>query len=277
MTTWLITGCSSGLGRALAEAVLREGHRVVATARDAETLSDLASQYPETVLAVTLDITESTHAVRAVTQGLERFGEIDVLVNNAGYGYRAAIEEGTAEDITTQFETNVHGPVRLIQAVLPAMRAQKSGTIVNISSISARFQPEGSGFYSASKAALEALTGSLRKEVEPLGIRVFTIEPGAFRTEFAGRSLQQSASAISDYADTAGKRRIENDTAHGTQPGDPAKAATAIINVVTGEATPPRMLLLGSDAVSVVSNILSTELDAINEWKHLSTSTDLDA
>lgn len=211
MTTWLITGCSSGLGRALAEAVLREGHRVVATARDAETLSDLASQYPETVLAVTLDITESTHAVRAVTQGLERFGEIDVLVNNAGYGYRAAIEEGTAEDITTQFETNVHGPVRLIQAVLPAMRAQKSGTIVNISSISARFQPEGSGFYSASKAALEALTGSLRKEVEPLGIRVFTIEPGAFRTEFAAHSSNrraQSATTQTPPASAASKTTL---------------------------------------------------------------------
>ncbi|NED67217.1 SDR family NAD(P)-dependent oxidoreductase, partial [Streptomyces sp. SID10244] len=164
-----------------------------------------------------------------------------VLVNNAGYGYRAAVEEGEDEPVQRLFDTHVFGTARTVKAVLPGMRARRSGTIINISSIGARMSPAGSGYYSAVKAAIEALTLSLRREVAPLGIRAIVVEPGAFRTDFAGRSLTQSADAIADYADTAGKRRIENDTVHGTQPGDPTKAAAALITVAES-ADPPYFL-----------------------------------
>src|SRR5690242_4887341 len=232
MSTWFITGSSSGLGRDLARAVLGAGYNAVVTARNAESLSDLTEAYPDTALPVALDVTDSGQVAAAVREGEERFGGIDVLVNNAGYGYRAAVEEGDEADVATLFATNLFGPVTLIKAVLPDMRARRSGTIVNISSIGARICPPGSGYYAATKAALEAVTNSLRKELQPLGIRALSVEPGGFRTDFAGRSLAQSAEAIADYAETAGKRRKENDTAHGNQPGDPAKAAAAIITAV---------------------------------------------
>ena len=247
MTTWLITGCSTGLGRALAQAVLARGDNAVVTARDTSTLQDLATEFPTTALAVALDVTEQSQVDAAVQQAEERFGAVDVLVNNAGYGYRAAIEEGSDEDVRTLFDTNVFGPVAMIKAVLPGMRSRRSGAIVNISSIGARISPPGSGYYSASKAALEGLSGSLQKEVKPLGISVTVVEPGGFRTDFAGRSLTQSAEAIADYADTAGKRRKEHDTVHGTQQGDPDKAAAAIITAVEAPET-PGFLLLGEDA-----------------------------
>ena len=204
-----------------------------------------------------------------------RFGTVDVLVNNAGYGYRGAVEEGDEEGITEQFATNFFGPVNLIKAVLPGMRAARSGTIVNISSISAQIGPPGSGYYSSSKAALEALSASLRKEVGPLGISVIVVEPGAFRTDFAGRSLRQAETPIADYADTAGKRRKENDTVHGTQPGDPDKAAQAIITAVAS-ATPPSFLLLGNDALKIVRGILDDRRAEIETWQHLSATTDID-
>jgi NAD(P)-dependent dehydrogenase (short-subunit alcohol dehydrogenase family) len=199
-----------------------------------------------------------------------------VLVNNAGYGYRAAIEEGDERDVQTLFATNVFGPVALIKAVLPGMRSRRSGTIVNVSSIGARISPPGSGYYSATKAALEGITGSLRKELQPLGITAVSIEPGGFRTDFAGRSLTQSAEAIDDYADTAGKRRKEHDTAHGTQPGDPAKAAQAIITVVDSQDA-PELLLLGTDALAAMGSVLDRQRAEIDAWKDLSASTDLDA
>src|SRR5690349_12067758 len=219
MSTWLITGSSSGLGRALAGAVLDAGHNAVVAARNADSVRDLTEAHPDTTLAVALDVTDSDQVAAAVRQGEERFGGIDVLVNNAGYGYRAAVEEGDEADVAALFATNVFGPVALIKAVLPGMRARRRGAIVNISSIGARICPPGSGYYAASKAALEGLSGSLREELDPLGISVTVVEPGAFRTDFAGRSLTQSAAPIADYAQTAGRRRIENDSAHGTQPG----------------------------------------------------------
>ncbi|MDQ1583332.1 MAG: hypothetical protein QOF36_1386, partial [Microbacteriaceae bacterium] len=225
MTTWFITGCSTGLGRALAAAVLERGDNAVITARSADSVADLAGSHPETALSIALDVTDHDQVKSAVSAAEERFGSVDVLVNNAGYGYRAAIEEGDAQDVQKLFATNVFGPVDLIKAVLPGMRARRSGTIVNVSSIGARISPPGSGYYSATKAALEGITGSLRKELQPLGITAISVEPGGFRTDFAGRSLTQSAEAIDDYAGTAGKRRKEHDTAHGTQPGDPVKAA----------------------------------------------------
>jgi NAD(P)-dependent dehydrogenase (short-subunit alcohol dehydrogenase family) len=276
MTTWFITGCSTGLGRALAAAVLDRGDNAVITARSLESIADLADSHPGTALPLVLDVTDSDQVASAVQHAEARFGAVDVLVNNAGYGYRAAIEEGDGEDVQKLFATNVFGPVALIKAVLPGMRARRSGTIVNVSSIGARISPPGSGYYSATKAALEGITGSLRKELQPLGITAMSVEPGGFRTDFAGRSLTQSAEAIADYAETAGKRRKEHDTAHGTQPGDPAKAAQAIITVVTSPDA-PELLLLGTDALAAIGGVLDGQRAEIDAWRGLSASTDLDA
>ena len=276
MTTWFITGCSTGLGRAFAEAVLERGHNAVVTARDVAKVQDLADKYSGTALALPLDVTDDDEVTTAIRAAEDRFGGVDVLVNNAGYGYRAAVEEGEDDAVQQLFDTHVFGTVRTIKAVLPGMRARRSGTIVNLSSIGARICPEGSGYYSAVKAAIEALTLSLRKEVAPLGITALVVEPGGFRTDFAGRSLTQSATPIADYADTAGKRRKEHDTGHGRQPGDPAKAATALIEVVESDA-PPYMLLLGndtSDGFRAALDALRADADA---WETLSRSTDFDA
>ncbi|MEV5964733.1 oxidoreductase [Kribbella sp. NPDC051952] len=276
MTTWFITGCSTGLGRAFAEAVLERGHNFVATARDVAKVQDLADKYPDTALALPLDVTSDEQVSAAVGAAEERFGGVDVLVNNAGYGYRAAVEEGEDDAVQQLFDTHVFGTVRTIKAVLPGMRARRSGTIVNLSSIGARICPEGSGYYSAVKAAIEALTLSLRKEVAPLGITAMVVEPGGFRTDFAGRSLTQAAVPIADYADTAGKRRKDHDTGHGKQPGDPAKAAAALVQAVESDS-PPYMLLLGndtSDGFRAALDALRTEVDV---WEDLSRSTDFDA
>jgi NAD(P)-dependent dehydrogenase (short-subunit alcohol dehydrogenase family) len=276
MSTWLITGCSTGLGRALAEAVLDRGEYAVVTARDAAGVRDLADAHPDTALALALDVTDHRQVAEVVEQAQQRFGAVDVLVNNAGYGYRAAVEEGDEADVERLFATNFFGAVAATKAVLPGMRARRSGAIVNISSIGARITPAGSGYYSATTAALEGLTGSLRKEVEPLGITAMVVEPGAFRTDFSGRSLQQSAEAISDYADTAGRRRKEHDTAHGTQPGDPAKAARAIIRAVE-VADPPALLVLGQDAVDGFRGVLDAERAELEAWESTSVDTGIDA
>jgi NAD(P)-dependent dehydrogenase (short-subunit alcohol dehydrogenase family) len=249
MSTWLITGCSTGLGRALAEAVIAAGHNAVVTARDAEKVADLAVDNTDRVLALPLDVTDTTQITNAVSQAEEKIGGVDVLVNNAGYGYRAAVEEGDDADIRKLFETQFFGAVAVIKAVLPEMRARRSGAIVNISTIGVQIMPAGSGYYAASKAALEGMSGSLYGELKPLGISVTVVEPGAFRTDFAGRSLTQSSTVIEDYADTASKRRKEHDTVHGTQPGDPAKAAKAIVTAVESDE-PPAFLLLGNDALN---------------------------
>jgi NAD(P)-dependent dehydrogenase (short-subunit alcohol dehydrogenase family) len=272
--TWLITGCSTGLGRALAEAVLERGWNAALTARDPRSLQDLCDAHPATALPLALDVTDPGQVSAAVSAAEERFGTLDVLVNNAGFGYRAALEEGEDADVERLFATNVFGPVALIKAVLPGMRARRSGTVVNVSSIAAQFCPPGSGYYSAAKAALESLSGSLRREVEPLGLRVIVVEPGAFRTDFSGRSLTESATVIDDYADTAGKRRKQYDTTDGTQPGDPVKAAEALITAVTSDQ-PPALLLLGNDAVNTATAILQHRQAELERWRELSTSTDL--
>jgi NAD(P)-dependent dehydrogenase (short-subunit alcohol dehydrogenase family) len=261
------------LGRALAEAVITAGHDVVVTARDVTKVADLADAAPERVLAVALDVTRPEQITNAVQQAEQRFGGVDVLVNNAGYGYRAAVEEGDDADVRTLFETHFFGAVAMIKAVLPGMRARRSGAIVNISSIGAQLTPVGSGYYAGVKSALEGLSGSLRGELAPLGISVTIVEPGGFRTDFAGRSLTQSATPIDDYADTAGRRRKEHDTVHGTQAGDPAKAALAIITAVE-HPTPPGFLLLGSDAVAGYRWAAEARTAEISEWETLSASTD---
>jgi NAD(P)-dependent dehydrogenase (short-subunit alcohol dehydrogenase family) len=275
MSTWLITGCSSGLGRALAQAALARGASVAATARDPMSIQELVDAHPETALALPLDVTDSGQITQAVRETQQRFGAIDVLVNNAGYGYRAAVEEAGDTDVQALFATNFFGPVAMIKAVLPGMRARRNGTIVNVSSIGARRSPPGSGYYAATKAALEALTASLRKELEPLGIAAMIVEPGAFRTDFSGRSLTQSRRAIDDYADTAGRRRKENDTSDGTQQGDPAKAARAIITAVDS-SDPPLMLVLGPDALNTFRESLDALSSDLNAWEHVSAGTSFD-
>jgi NAD(P)-dependent dehydrogenase (short-subunit alcohol dehydrogenase family) len=275
MSTWLITGCSTGLGRSLAEAVIGAGHNAVVTARDSAKVTDLADTAPERVLAVALDVTNAEQVASAVRQAEERFGGIDVLVNNAGYGYRAAVEEGEDADVRALFETHFFGTVAMIKAVLPGMRARRSGAIVNISSIGATVTPVGSGYYSAAKAAIEGMSGALRGELAPLGISVTVVEPGAFRTDFAGRSLVQSATAIDDYAATAGQRRKENDTMHGNQAGDPAKAGAAIIAAVESNE-PPGFLLLGPDALALCRYAAESRASEIGKWERLTSSTNFD-
>jgi len=276
MSTWLITGCSTGLGRALAEAVIGAGHNAVVTARDVAKVADLADTATQRVLPVALDVTKPDQVTAAVQRADEQFGGIDVLVNNAGYGYRAAVEEGDDAEVRTLFETHFFGTVAMIKAVLPDMRARRSGAIVNISSIGATVTPVGSGYYSAAKAAIEGISGALRGELVPLGISVTVVEPGAFRTDFAGRSLVQSATVIDDYAGTAGQRRKENDTMDGSQAGDPTKAASAIIAAVESNE-PPGFLLLGPDALALYRYVADTRAEEIAKWEHATAGTNLDA
>ena len=273
MSTWLITGCSTGLGRALAEAVIGAGHNAVVTARDAAKVADLSSAAPDRVLAAALEVTDPAQVASAVRRAGDRFGGVDVLVNNAGYGYRAAVEEGDDADVRTLFETHFFGTVAMIKAVLPGMRTRRSGAVVNISSIGATVTPVGSGYYAAAKASIEGMSGALRGEVAPLGISVTVVEPGAFRTDFAGRSLVQSNTVIDDYAATAGQRRKENDTMHGNQAGDPAKAATAIIAAVES-SEPPGFLLLGPDALAIYRYVADARANEINKWEGLTSGTD---
>lgn len=273
MTTWLITGCSSGLGHAIATAVLDAGFNAIVTARSVDKVKEFERAYPERALAVALDLTDKASIARTAALAEEHFGPIDVLINNAGYGYRAAVEEGDETDVANLFATHVFGPVALIKAVLPTMRERRSGTIVNFSSIGAQFWNPGSAYYSAAKMALEGITLTLKTEVEPLGIRVMVIEPGAFRTDFAGRSLTGARIEIEDYAATVGPRRPANDRVHGTQPGDPKRAARLIVDTLAKDPLPQR-LLLGSDAVRIVSEALNRQLAEIGAWETASSSTD---
>jgi NAD(P)-dependent dehydrogenase (short-subunit alcohol dehydrogenase family) len=275
MSTWFITGTSTGFGRALARAVLDAGHNAVVTARKVSTVQDLADAHPGSALPLALDVTDHGQIRSAVADAEARFGGIDVLVNNAGYGYRAAVEEGDDADLEALFATNLHGPVALIKAVLPGMRERRSGAIVNMSSIGARAAYAGSGYYAATKAALEGISGSLAKEVGPLGISVTAVEPGEFRTDFAGRSLTQSPSAIADYADTAGRRRKDTDSTDGTQSGDPVRAARVIIEAVEAAQT-PSFLLLGPDALKTYARVNNAQQAEVDAWRDRSASTDFD-
>ena len=266
MTTWLITGCSTGLGYALAEAVLAKGDNAVVTARDVSKLDTLVASLPDQALAVELDVTDPGHIAAAVAAGTERFGGIDVLVNNAGYGYRAAVEEGDDDHIRELFETHVFGPVNLIKAVLPQMRARRSGAIVNISSIGARVMPPGSGYYAAVKAALETMTGSLRKELAPLGITALAVEPGGFRTDWAKRSMHESTEPIEAYAADVGARKELIRAFADHLPGNPAKVGEAVV-MLAGLEEPPLRLLLGSDVLAATRQKLAEMTASIDEWE----------
>jgi NAD(P)-dependent dehydrogenase (short-subunit alcohol dehydrogenase family) len=276
MATWLITGCSTGFGRALASAVLARNWNAVVTARDPATVQDIVAGHEVSALALRLDVTDPEQVAAAVKEAEARFGAIDVLVNNAGYGYRGAVEEADETEVRELFETNFFGLVSMIQAVLPGMRAHRRGHIVNISSVAGRMAQPGSGYYSATKFAVGGLSDALRKEVGPLGIRVTVVEPGGFRTDFAGRSLRQSKHTIDDYAATAGARRKENSSTDGRQPGDPARAAQAIIRAVQADK-PPFRLALGRSAVQRIRTEIDTQRQELDAWEETANGADYPA
>ena len=270
MSTWFITGASSGLGRALAQHAAAAGHQVVATARDTSALADLAAGYPDHVVVLPLDVTDPDSRQTAIAAAENRFGGIDVLVNNAGYGYTAAVEEGEDAAVERLFATNFFGPAALIRAALPGMRRRTSGTIVNISSIGARFPIPGGGWYSAAKAALEGLSGALRKEVEPLGLSVVVVEPGSFRTDFRGRSAERSSTTIDAYDAILGRT---GGSGLSPQRGEPAKAAAAIVEAVDS-AKRPRLFVLGTDALAGFQQAAAADADDVAAFEHFTRSTD---
>jgi NAD(P)-dependent dehydrogenase (short-subunit alcohol dehydrogenase family) len=270
---WLITGCSTGFGRDLAEAVLARGDRAVITARNVEQVAGLARDYPDTALALPLDVTDPTQIADAVAAAGERFGGISVLVNNAGYGYQSSIEEGEEAAIRAQFDTNVFGLFALTRAVLPGMRARGRGHIINITSVAGYIGFPGSGYYAASKHAVEGFSDSLAAEVTPLGILVTCVAPGPFRTDWAGRSLKQTPTRIADYAQTAGARLVATATKSGTQAGDPKRAADAMMAIALNPDA-PRRFVLGAFGIDAVTQKLSVIREEIETWRRPGVATD---
>ncbi len=257
---WFITGCSTGFGRELGKILIDRGYRVVVTARDPSAIADIVARNPDKAVALRLDVSKAADAQGAVDAAVSQFGRVDVLVNNAGYGYLSAIEEGEDDEIRALFEVNVFGLIAMTRAVLPVMRARKSGAIVNISSQGGFIGFPGSGYYAATKFAVEGLSESLSKEVAPFGIRVLIVEPGPFRTDWAGRSLKMPKRAIEAYAETAVGRRKQVHTNSGKQPGDPVRAAEAIIATVESP-NPPLRLPLGSNAFEGITG----EIEAVRK------------
>jgi NAD(P)-dependent dehydrogenase (short-subunit alcohol dehydrogenase family) len=270
---WFITGCSTGFGREIARQVLGRGWRAVVTARNPEQVRDIVGENDENALALGLDVNDKDAVARAVQAAQEKFGGIDVLVNNAGYGYLAAIEEGEEDEVRAMFETNVFGLIELTKAVLPGMRARKRGHIVNFSSIGGLVSFTATGYYHATKYAIEGLSESLAQEVSPLGIKVLIVEPGPFRTEWAGRSIKQSKTRIPDYEQTAGKRRAETEARSGNQVGDPVRGAAAIIKAVESKETPLR-LLLGKPALDLAYKKLETLKANFDAWAETTREAD---
>lgn len=270
---WLITGCSTGFGRELARRLLEQGHQAVVTARDPATLADLVAIAPDRALAHRLDVTDPAQIAATVAAARERFGRIDVLVNNAGYGYQASVEEGEDDAIRAQFEANVFGLFAVTRAVLPLMRAQGGGHVVNITSVAGLVGFPSSGYYAASKHAIEGWSDALAAEGAPLGIKVTCVEPGPFRTDWAGRSLAQTPNRIADYADTAGARMQGTKDISGTQAGDPVRAAQTIIDIV-GQDEPPRHLVLGKFGFDAVTNRLRERLDEITGLRETALAAD---
>ncbi|MFF4474655.1 oxidoreductase [Streptomyces sp. NPDC001599] len=272
---WLITGCSGGLGRALARHALERGDRVAVTARDTADVAALVEAHGGRALALRLDVTDPASVAAAVERAEQEFGRIDVLVNNAGYGYLAAVEEGEDAAVRALYDTNVHGVVAVLKAVLPGMRERRSGRIVNISSFGGLAAFPATGHYHATKFALEGLSESLAAEVAPLGIAVTIVEPGGLRTQWAGTSMRQSPMRLEDYEQTAGRRRAATLAVSGRQPGDPVRAAAAIATAVDA-TTPPLRLLLGSDALAGARARLERLRHEIDANEVLTRSTDLE-
>ncbi|RSU50410.1 oxidoreductase [Sphingomonas sp. S-NIH.Pt15_0812] len=269
---WFITGCSTGFGRSLAEAVLARGERVVATARDVARVADL-EETSDRLLPLALDVTDDAQIAAAVDAARERFGRVDVLVNNAGYGYQASIEEGEDAEIRAQFDANVFGLFALTRAVLPLMRAQGGGHVVNITSVAGLVGFPGSGYYAASKHAVEGWSDALAAEVGPLGLHVTCVEPGPFRTDWAGRSLRQTPVRIDAYQATVGQRMESTRSVSGRQAGDPERAAAAIISLAE-EAEPPRHMVLGAWGIDQVTERLRRRLKEIEARREAAIATD---
>jgi NAD(P)-dependent dehydrogenase (short-subunit alcohol dehydrogenase family) len=270
---WLITGCSTGLGRALAMRVLAHGDRCVVTARNPVQIESIAAPYPDRAIALALDVTNAAARDNAVRVAETRFGRVDVLVNNAGHGYNAAIEEGEEEVVRTMFEANFFGLAGMIRRVLPGMRARGYGHIVNLSSIGGLIGNPGTGYYCATKFAVAGLSESLAAEAGHLGIRVTIVEPGPFRTDFQGRSMTIPKHIIDAYAPTAGARRDQLRQSSGKQPGDPDRAADAIIKVVESD-NPPLHLLLGKNGLARAREKLTQHLASMQEWEATTVSSD---
>jgi NAD(P)-dependent dehydrogenase (short-subunit alcohol dehydrogenase family) len=269
---WFITGCSTGFGRELAKLTLDRGWPTVVTARDRSRVADLV-EGRDNGLAVDLDVVDGGQIEAAVKAAEQKFGRIDVLVNNAGYGYQAAIEEGEEDEIRAMFDANVFGLFAMTRAVLPGMRTRRRGHILNITSLAGFVGLPGSGYYAASKHAVEGFSDSLAAEGAPLGIKVTCIAPGPFRTDWAGRSLKQTPNAIADYAETAGSRMNTTAGYSGKQPGDPVRAGEAMITI-TESSNPPRHLVLGEMAFNGVTGKLKERLAEIESLKELTLSAD---
>ncbi len=268
---WLITGCSTGFGRALARAVLARGWPAVVTARNMPDIEDLLAG--TAAVGAALDVTRPADIEASVGRAMDAFGRIDVLVNNAGYGYLSAVEEGEDAEARALFEVNFFGAVNLIKAVLPLMRARRSGHIVNVTSVGGLVGNPGSGYYAATKFALEGLSESLRRETEGLGIKVTAVEPGPFRTDWAGRSLHQTRRPIGAYDPTSGKRRLEVVQRSGRQPGDPDRAAQAIISAVEA-SEPPANLVLGRIGLEAVRGKLARLAADLDAWQEVTLGAD---
>ena len=270
---WFITGCSTGFGKELARLVLARGWRVVVTARNPAQVQDVVAGHEDRALAVKLDVTQSADIREAVGQATAKFGRIDVLVNNAGYGYLAAVEEGEEDQVRAIFETNFFGLVNLTNAVLPGMRERRHGHIINVSSIGGLLGFAATGYYHATKFAVEGLSESLALELAPLNIKVTIVEPGPFRTDWAGRSLVESNTRIEDYATTAGERRKQSRERSGKQQGDPVRGSEAIIQAVESEH-PPLRLLLGKPGFDLVTKKLGTMQEEFAAWRDTTFSAD---
>jgi NAD(P)-dependent dehydrogenase (short-subunit alcohol dehydrogenase family) len=270
---WLITGCSTGFGLELAKQVIARGDRVIATARDKGRLASLLQGRESTTLALDLDVTRADQIEASVTAAIERFGQIDVLVNNAGYGYMTTVEEGEEDEIRRMFDANVFGLFALTRAVLPVMRRQRRGHVINISSVAGLVGFPGSGYYAASKHAVEGWSDSLAAEAGPLGIQVTCIEPGPSRTDWAGRSMIQTPNRIADYAQTAGSRLLGLKELSGKQAGDPVRIVAAIIKIAQLERA-PRHMVMGAIGVEAVEKKLRASLADIEAWRELGLSTD---
>jgi NAD(P)-dependent dehydrogenase (short-subunit alcohol dehydrogenase family) len=274
--TWLVTGVSSGFGRALAEAVLARGDRIAGTVRNAAAKAAFEALAPDRAFGFLLDVTDEAAVHRTVISVERELGPIDVLVNNAGYGLEGSVEATSLAEMRAMFDVNLFGAVAVMQAALPSMRARRSGHIVNITSMGGITTWPGIGAYCASKFALEGLSETLAQELAPLGIRLTIVEPGGFRTNFASRSLGHAARTIDDYEATAGNSRRILAEHGGHEPGDPHKAALAILKAVDAEK-PPLHLLLGPDALLHVGEKLGALIEEIGRWAVVSATTGFDA
>ncbi|KAA0892680.1 oxidoreductase [Pusillimonas sp. ANT_WB101] len=270
---WFITGCSTGFGHALAAYVLAQGNRVVVTARNVDSLSELVKDAGNRALVQQLDVTDAAQIKTAVSAATARFGRIDVLVNNAGYGYQSSVEEGSDDEIRAQFEANTFGLFALTRAILPGMRAQRSGHVMNITSVAGMLGNPSTGYYAASKHAVEGWSDSLETEVAPLGIRVTCIEPGPFRTDWAGRSLRVTPAKIDEYKESVGASIKSLAEKSGKQPGDPVRAAAVMYQIALMDNA-PRHLPLGASAYERITRKLKTRLAQIEAWEATIRSAD---